>query len=268
MRRRWRLLVDGPAPGPWNMGVDEALLASALRDGPPTLRFYTWEGAWLSLGYGQRGEAARLAACARAGVGVVRRPTGGRAVLHGGDLTYALAAPASLLPADLRACYGLVAEALLAGLRALGAEAERIPGAGQGPGHGDFDCFARPAPDELCARGRKLVGSAQRRTRGGVLQHGSIRVFPDAEEVRAAAGLARGAATSLRELGVHHSLETVRDRLVEAFEVALGARFEGRELTPREREWATRRQRLRAEDAEFASQALSWASSRVPPAGR
>jgi lipoate-protein ligase A len=250
------------------MGVDEALLASALRGGPPTLRFYTWEGAWLSLGYGQRSVAAQSAACARVGVGVVRRSTGGRAVLHGGDLTYALAAPASLLPADLRACYGLVAEALLAGLRALGAEAERVPAEGLDPGREAFDCFARAAPDELCAQGRKLVGSAQRRTRDGILQHGSIRVFPDAAEMRAAAGLADGAATSLRELGVRHSLETVRDRLVEAFGAALDARFQGGELEHREREQAARRQHLHAEDPEFASQGLSWASSRVPLAGR
>jgi len=250
------------------MGVDEALLASVLRGGPPTLRFYTWEGAWLSLGYGQRSGAARRAACARAGVGVVRRPTGGRAVLHGGDLTYALAAPAALLPAELRACYGLVAEALLAGLRALGAEAERVPALAPAPGHGAFDCFARPAPDELCARGRKLVGSAQRRTRGGILQHGSIRVLPDAAEARAAAGLARGAATSLWELGIRHSLETVRGCLVEAFQAALGARFQGRELAAREREWAARRQSLHAEDPEFAPHGLPWASSRVPLAGR
>lgn len=268
MSLRWRLLLDGPAPGPWNMGVDEALLASAIRGGPPTLRFYTWDGAWLSLGYGQRAGAARRAACARAGVGVVRRSTGGRAVLHGGDLTYALAAPAPLLPADLRACYGLVAEALLAGLRALGAEVERTPGAPGRSGREAFDCFAGPAPDELCAAGRKLVGSAQRRARGGILQHGSIRVRPDTAEARAAAGLAPGAATSLGELGIPDSVETVRDHLVESFGAALGARFQDLALTPGEREWAVRRQCLHAKDPLFAPQGLSRASSRVPLAGR
>jgi lipoate-protein ligase A len=189
-------------------------------------------------------------------------------VLHGGDLTYALAAPPPLLPADLRACYGLVAGALLAGLRALGAEVERIPAAEGRSGREAFDCFVGPAPDELCAAGRKLVGSAQRRTGGGILQHGSIRVLPDAAEARAAAGLAAGAATSLRELGIRHSLETVRDRLVEAFEAALGARFQGRELAPGEREWAARRQCLHAEAPLFAPQGPSWTSSRVPLAGR
>ena len=66
MPRRWRLLLDGPAAGAWNMGVDEALLASAAAGGLPTLRLYTWRGPWLSLGYGQHGSEKRLAACAQA----------------------------------------------------------------------------------------------------------------------------------------------------------------------------------------------------------
>jgi len=89
---RWRLLRDAAAAGPWNMGVDEALLETAIAEGRPALRLYRWEGPWLSLGYGQTFDAAQREACAAAGVGVVRRVTGGRAVLHGGDLTYAVAA--------------------------------------------------------------------------------------------------------------------------------------------------------------------------------
>ncbi len=91
---RWRLIVDGRANGEWNMGVDESLLKTAVTAGTPTLRFYRWRGPWLSLGYSQRPQAELYAACSRAGVGVVRRVTGGRAVLHGEDLTYAIAARA------------------------------------------------------------------------------------------------------------------------------------------------------------------------------
>ena len=103
MSARWRLLLDGPGDGPWNMAVDEALLRSAQRGAPPTLRFYSWDGAWLSLGFAQPLDAARRAACRAAGVGIVRRATGGRAVLHGSDLTYAVAAPVAALPAGLHA---------------------------------------------------------------------------------------------------------------------------------------------------------------------
>ncbi|NNL66067.1 MAG: hypothetical protein HKP30_07495, partial [Myxococcales bacterium] len=172
----WRLLIHGAGTGAWNMGVDEALLDSARR-GQATLRLYRWEGPWLSLGYGQRLSETRRAACAAAGVGLVQRMTGGLAVLHGGDLTYTVAAPAALLPPGLRASYCLVADALCAAFGALGVTLEREPDCT--PGHRPsgrrrgFDCFAVPAPDELLAGGRKLAGSAQRRAGGAVLQHGS-----------------------------------------------------------------------------------------------
>jgi lipoate-protein ligase A len=85
------------------MGFDEAMLRTAASDGIATLRLYTWDGPWLSLGYAQRRiEAERMAACEQAGVGIVRRTTGGRAVLHGNDLTYSLAAPEAMLRPGLR----------------------------------------------------------------------------------------------------------------------------------------------------------------------
>ena len=92
MSLAWRLIEDGPGSGGWNMGVDEALLASAVA-GRATLRLYSWDGPWLSLGYGQPSRGDLRSACLEAGVGMVRRVTGGRAVLHGSDLTYAIAAP-------------------------------------------------------------------------------------------------------------------------------------------------------------------------------
>ena len=224
MARPWRLLIDGSASGPYNMGVDEALLETALRDGRPSVRFYSWRGPWLSLGYGQPRSAKR--ASTPLGVGVVRRSTGGRAVLHGGDLTYALAAPASLLPDGLRPTYALIAAAVLAALGDLGVVAERIAAPLIAAGDSEFDCFAAPATDELCVGGRKLVGSAQRRVGGGVLQHGSIRVTPDLPWVRAALGLGDGAATSLAELQCTASLDDLRRACIRSFGEALDARFE------------------------------------------
>jgi len=223
--REWRLLVDGEALGPWNMGVDEALLSSAIAAAPPTLRLYRWRGPWLSLGYGQRLTAERLAACDGAGVGVVRRVTGGRAVLHGGDLTYAIAAREEVLPPGLHASYELVATALRAALLDLGVDARPAPGSASESRPRSFDCFSEPAGDELCSGGRKLLGSSQRRARGGVLQHGSIRVCPDRASARRAAGLAGGAATSLRELAFEHSWETLGRACVAAFARVLSADF-------------------------------------------
>ena len=220
----WRLLLDGPASGAWNMGVDEVLLLSAGERGWASLRFYRWRRPCLSLGYAQACEAALRTACARVGLEVVRRATGGRAVLHGGDLTYTLAAPPEALPDGLRATCELVAGALVAGLRALGVDAERSDAR---RAHSEaFDCFQVPGLDELCAGGRKLVGSAQRRTRRGVLQHGSIRLRPDPAALRLAAGLDPGAATSLSELGCRASPQAVQAALCEAFAAVLGGRLE------------------------------------------
>jgi lipoate-protein ligase A len=247
---RWRLLVDGEAPGPWNMGVDEALFASAAGGDAgacaATLRLYRWQGPWLSLGYGQRLSEARAAACREAGVGVVRRVTGGLAVLHGADLTYALAAPAARLPAGLHGSYGLVADALGEAFARLGVALERSPACdGAAPRHG-FDCFAEPAPDELLAGGRKIAGSAQRRAAGAVLQHGSIRLAPDPPAAAAAAGVDPSRATSLTELGAAPGLAAVVQAVVEGFERVLGVSLEPGSLSPGERRAARERGALPA----------------------
>ncbi|MBW2315281.1 MAG: lipoate--protein ligase family protein [Deltaproteobacteria bacterium] len=221
----WRLVEDGAASGPHNMGVDEALLASAQASGRATLRLYRWDGPWLSLGYGQKLSPERAEACRRAGVGVVRRRTGGLAVLHGADLTYTVAAPEAALPPGLQGSYCLVADALCEAFAQLGVEVERTPACRPASGAGrraGFDCFAVPAPDELLAGGRKLAGSAQRRSRGAVLQHGSIRLTPDRPEAAAAAGLDPGRATSVLELGGNPDPARVGAAVVAGFAAVLG----------------------------------------------
>jgi lipoate-protein ligase A len=226
------------------MGVDEALLATATAGGGPTLRFYGWDGPWLSLGYGQPETAERLEACAAAGVGVVRRATGGRAVLHGGDLTYAVAAPEALLPAGLEATYRLISGALASALGPLGVDVTPGPEASPAGALEGFDCFAQRGADALCAGGRKLVGSAQRRGGAGVLQHGSIRRAPDPESARQAAGLGPEASTSLQELGCSVSARDLREACIEALAAALDARFSPGRLLPAESRQAAQRGRL------------------------
>ncbi len=248
MARRWRLVFDAAAPGPWNMGVDEALLATATAGGSATLRFYGWDGPWLSLGYGQPEAPALIEACAAAGVGVVRRATGGRAVLHGGDLTYALAAPEALLPPGLEATYRLISGALASALGQLGVDVTAGPEAAPtGPCDG-FDCFTEPGLDALCAGGRKLVGSAQRRGGGGVLQHGSIRLVPDPEPARLATGLGPEAPTSLQELGCRVPTRDLREACIGALAAALDADFSLGRLLPAESRLAAQRGRLPRRD--------------------
>jgi lipoate-protein ligase A len=178
----WRLLIHGAASGAANMAVDEAIL-SALLDGrvPPTLRFFAWEPPCLSLGRSQPASDVDWAACRADGVDVVRRPTGGRAILHTDELTYSVA----LLQADPRAEGGVIesyrrlSEGLLAGLRALGADVAQAAVHRRPPGEQTAICFETPSAYEITAGGRKLVGSAQWRARGGVLQHGSLPLYGD-----------------------------------------------------------------------------------------
>lgn len=207
---RCRLIVDGAARGAWNMAVDEAL-AEAVDAGvsPPTLRFYAWGPPCLSLGFSQGFEVADSTFCRAHGVDVVRRPTGGRAVLHHLELTYSLVAPlgAGAFSFDLQASYRRICEALVAGLSSLGVAAELA-----GPPEGGLikptaaiPCFVGPAAGEVVARGRKLIGSAMRRIGGTLLQHGAILIDWDGDLQAGCLGLAddaplRAAVITLRDL--------------------------------------------------------------------
>jgi len=249
------------------MAVDEALLASAVDGGPPTLRFYRWSGPWLSLGYRQRLAAERLGACSDSGVGVVRRSTGGRAVLHGEDLTYAVVAHEDALPAGLGATYAFVSGALRQALLTVGVEAEPAPRTA--PAEAEvFDCFAEPATDELCVGGRKLIGSAQRRAGGGVLQHGSIRLDPDPEPVRRAAGFSPSVATSLSELGAEIEVTALISACRDAFAQCLGADLVPGAISPSELQFAQNREISRTRDLPVAAAEAARGASRVQLDGR
>ena len=178
----WRLIVDGKADGATNMAVDTAILTSVVEGAsPPTLRFYTWSPPCLSLGRSQAASEADLTACRAAGVDLVRRPTGGRAILHIDELTYSVA----LLQDDPRArggvldSYRRLSEGLLAGLLALGADVSQANGQRKPASELTPVCFETPSDYEITVGGRKLVGSAQWRGRGGVLQHGSLPLYGD-----------------------------------------------------------------------------------------
>lgn len=186
--RRLRLLVHGPAPGAWNMAVDEALMERA-RAGETTLRLYAWEPACLSFGRNQtaRGRYDGDEALRR-GFDVVRRPTGGRSVLHHRELTYSVTGPLDRW-GSLREAYGRINLALAAGLRDLGVPAVVAKGepGGRAPRPTVRACFRDPLPGEVTVAGRKLIGSAQWRDRGALLQHGSLLVHNDqmlVEELR------------------------------------------------------------------------------------
>jgi lipoate-protein ligase A len=155
------------------MALDDALLQDADRTGRPTLRLYRWSPPCLSFG---RNEPARTrydrAAIERRGLAVVRRPTGGRAVWHDAELTYAVAAPITAFGTLTESYYSIHAR-LAAALRTLGAPADLAP-RGRAAGVGAGPCFATPVGGEVLVKGKKVVGSAQVRRGTAFLQHGSI----------------------------------------------------------------------------------------------
>ncbi|HXF94870.1 MAG TPA: hypothetical protein VNI61_02090 [Gemmatimonadales bacterium] len=190
----WRVTVEEAGrSGAENMASDFALLEDAERGGPPALRFYRWNPPGLSFGRNEpalsRYDRSRIE---RLGIAVVRRPTGGGAVWHEDEVTYAVAAPIAAF-GGLRAAYRAIHERLAAGLRAAGFAVE-IAAERRSPGPGP--CFAGAVGGELVAGGRKLAGSAQVRLGGAFLQHGSILLGGSQDAVRA---VSRQPVTPARE---------------------------------------------------------------------
>jgi lipoyl(octanoyl) transferase len=207
-RAQWRLLDTGPADGFTNMAVDEALLESlAVEKGPPILRFYSWLPPALSLGYGQStaGEID-FHRCASLGLDVVRRSTGGRAVLHDHEVTYSVVIRADdpRVASGLLASYLTISHALVRGLSYLGISAELVPirrGALLSSGQASPVCFATLSSYEVAVAGRKIIGSAQRRAHNLIMQHGSIPLSHDLDKWRRVFGSALpGSQAACREL--------------------------------------------------------------------
>jgi lipoyl(octanoyl) transferase len=250
-RNTWRLLVDQPATGATNMARDEAILvAHASGVAPPTLRLYRWSPACLSLGRFQRSDAIDREACARAGVSIVRRPSGGRALLHDAELTYAVVARDDhplFGGASILETYRRISMALLTGLRKLGVNAELTPARrGEGlrverPLAHSAACFDAPATYELTIAGRKLAGSAQTRRAGSLLQHGAIPLAAHAAQLQTLlhappADLGTRMIALNETLGRTVGFEEVADALLEGFRAAWGISWAYGALTQAERD--------------------------------
>lgn len=211
---KWRVIASPPADGGWNMAVDEAML-EAVRSGevPPTLRFYTWQPWCLSIGYFQRaGRSSNPQALLDRGYGLVRRPTGGRGILHANELTYSIAAPIAAVGGcgtSVVDTYLAISKGIAAGLRSLGVPVEIAPRdagrvrvnrraeAGTPAAPSSAACFDAASACELTAFGRKIVGSAQTRRGGTLLQHGSIPITVDFSTTCEVMGMPSEAAEDL-----------------------------------------------------------------------
>jgi len=180
--QNWRLLITGTATGAANMAIDQAIM-EAVAEGraAPTLRFYAWEPPCLSLGYTQPLADVDLERLAAHGWNVVRRMTGGRAILHTDELTYSVAVCAGdpIVSGDIISSYRRISSAFVEGLRRLGAKPEADKRADGHPNAKGPVCFEVPSHYEITLDGKKLVGSAQVRKFGAVLQHGTLPLTGD-----------------------------------------------------------------------------------------
>jgi lipoate-protein ligase A len=253
----WRVVRTRPLVGAMNMAIDEAIL-NAVAEGRsrPTLRFFAWEPACLSLGYGQpwaEVDAERLAA---RGWTAVRRPTGGRAILHTDELTYSVIAPMDepRVVGSIVDSYRQLSAGLTAGVQRLGLLARSEKNAK--PGDGDREvlpvCFEVPSDYEITADGRKLIGSAQVRKRGVVLQHGTLPltgdiarivealVFADEQARAQVRARVHQRAATLADVGLDVSWAQAADALQAGFADALTLSLTPADLSPDE--WAAAEQ--------------------------
>lgn len=187
---QWRYIVTEPMSPAMNMAIDEAILiAHSEGKVPPTVRFYTWNPATLSIGYFQKSEKEiDLDAVRGNNLGFVRRPTGGRAVLHDQELTYSVVVSENhpKMPASVTEAYQVISTGLLHGFQQLGLQAEMVSLASEEEKEkysspGSSACFDSPSWYELVVEGKKVAGSAQTRQKGVILQHGSILLDMDVE---------------------------------------------------------------------------------------
>ncbi|GAB4165056.1 MAG: lipoate--protein ligase family protein [Candidatus Promineifilaceae bacterium] len=227
-RAVWRVLYTGLQDGATNMAIDEAIL-EAVNAGSslPTLRFYGWNPACLSLGYGQEWDVADLEACAAYGWDVVRRPTGGRAILHVDELTYSVAAPETepRVQGGILESYKRLSEALLAGLQLMGLEPTRAKPYYSDQGPLGPACFDGPSNYEITMGQMKLLGSAQARRRGMVLQHGTLPLYGDITRIAEALAFDTPGQRTATRLRLHYRATTVLQSLGRRVEIEEAAKF-------------------------------------------
>lgn len=240
----WRLIRSGGDDGPTNMAVDEAILRAVARgEALPTLRLYAWSPPCLSLGRGQSVDDVDRDAVEAARYGLVRRPTGGRAILHVDELTYSIIAShrEPHVRGSVVESYRRLSAGLVLGLQRLGVtDVEAEERAGRRGAEGPV-CFEVPSDYEITVGGKKLVGSAQMRAQGVVLQHGAIPLHGDIARIcplltsHPDPAQVRSRATTVEStLGRRVSWEEAAEALTEGFARALSLRLQVGALSPDE----------------------------------
>lgn len=249
----WRLILSPAHTGVENMAYDHALLESVAEGrSRPILRLYSWQPFCLSLGYAQPFADTDLEALTEHGWDLVRRPTGGRAILHGDELTYAVIGPLTNqhLRGGVLESYQHLSQGLVQALKNLGLSPAVAPDSARldEVQRSNPVCFEMPSAYEITAGGKKLIGSAQTRRLGAVLQHGTIPLTGDITRVcqvlsfaspsdrrAAAVALSQRATTISQILGREVSWQEAAEAVKNGFSKALGLSLEPDELTTAEK---------------------------------
>ena len=251
----WRLINTGVSDGATNMAIDEAIMQSVAEGGsPPTLRFYGWSPPCVSVGYSQSvRKEIDLEGCRERGYTWVRRPTGGRAILHIDELTYSVVAPQgeARVTGDIITSYRRLSLGLVEGLKTLHGgvvQADRMDS--DGGVEKSAACFDVPSHYEVTAYGRKLVGSAQVRRNRVVLQHGALPLEGDVSRLVDVLALSEPDRVQLRGKLLERAIaldevvgrvvpyDEAAEALAQGFRSALNLEFTPGELTPFELEAA------------------------------
>jgi lipoate-protein ligase A len=239
----WRLILSPPASGAWNMALDEAILeAAAAKGSPPTLRLYSWSPPCLSLGNAQPFSQIDHGRLNDFGWDIVRRTTGGRAILHSDELTYSVSAPLEdpNFEGGVLRGYKYLSAGLVAALSVLGLEVELQPEVVLSEqDRSQPICFEFPSSYEITVAGKKLVGSAQLRRKGGLLQHGSLPISGDIGRIALVLTMEDEGQRELSHKRVHQRASTlesslgqevtwdqVSEAMIRGFSDALGISFE------------------------------------------
>jgi len=242
----WRLIVNGPAEGAWNMAVDRAMLdAHRAEEAPATLRLYVWNRPTVTIGRFQKLETVDREYCAAEGLGLARRPTGGRGVLHDHEITYSIVAGVrDGLPRGVAASYRVLCGALVEAYRELGVPAEMT--ARERGSSATGACYLHATAADLSLDAAKLSGSAQVWNADSCLQHGSFVITRDVAREACVFGLGRSdarvlaasTATLSDALGAPPSSAQIIDAVKTGVRRVLGVHLEETDLSETESEHA------------------------------
>ncbi len=247
--QRWRLIIEENNNAYYNMAVDEAIMQIHSRgDTPPTLRFYGWQPAALSLGYFQQADKeVDFNKCQDKGIDFVRRLTGGRAILHKQELTYSIIIHENynLLADSIEKSYQQISSGLVAGLKQLGvaAELKAVERGQKAPRGHSAACFDAPSWYEVILDNKKLIGSAQRRRENTILQHGSLPLNDSSAEIfellnysseiarKKARRIFKSKSTNLKKAGYEFEKKQLIDALSDGLAEKLELTFAASSLT-------------------------------------